>query len=306
MPNPSPVEPTDQTPSKWTIIRLIDWSTNYFTGHGIDSPRMTAEILLAHALNYRRIDLYLKYDQPLSLDELARYKTLVKRRVAREPVAYILGTKPFWIHDVAVTPDVLIPRPETEGLVEAALEILPVDDHGQTWRVLEAGVGSGAVIIALASERPHHQFFASDISPSALAMARHNKNTILNQDAVHLFAGDWFASLKPDNVTFDLILSNPPYIPSGEFAGLQAEVAQFEPRIALDGGREGLNCIERLIRHSAAFLSDQGWLLLEIGYDQKEAVAAIAGHTNAYETIHFTRDHRHIDRIALLRKKRLP
>lgn len=305
MPNPSPIEHSPHAPAIWTIIKLIDWSTTYFTDHDIDSPRMTAEILLAHALNYRRIDLYLKYDQPLSLDELARYKALVKRRVAREPVAYILGTKPFWAHDVAVSPDVLIPRPETEGLVEAAMQILPEKGYGWPRRVLEAGVGSGAVIIALAAERPRHLFFGSDISPAALAVARHNRDRILTKDAIHLFAGDWFAPLKADAVTFDLILSNPPYIASGAFAGLQAEVAAFEPRIALDGGKQGVSCLESLIRHAPVFLSDQGWLLLEIGYDQKEAVTAIADFTNAYESIHFSRDHSNIERIAHLKKKRL-
>ena len=305
MPNPSKTETIAHTSPTWTIIRLIEWSTSYFTQHHIDSPRMTAEILLAHALHYRRIDLYLNYDQPLSLEELARYKTLVKRRVAREPVAYILGTKPFWNHDVVVAPDVLIPRPETEGLVEAALQILPEKEGDRPWRVLEAGVGSGAVIIALASERPQHLFFASDISVAALNMACNNRDRILTRSAIRLFAADWFAPLKPDAVTFDLIVSNPPYVPSGEFKGLQAEVTEFEPRIALDGGRQGIDCIEHLIRRAPAFLSDRGWLLLEIGYGQKEAVAAIAGHTDAYENIRFTRDYGDIDRIAHLQKKRL-
>ena len=305
MPNPSPTESAAKPPPAWTIIRLIDWSTAYFTEHHIDSPRMTAEILLAHALNYRRIDLYLKYDQPLTPEELARYKVLVKRRVAREPVAYILGMKPFWTHELAVSPDVLIPRPETEGLVEAALQLLPENDHPRPRRVFEAGVGSGAVIVALASERPQHQFFASDISPAALAMAAKNRNRILMPNTVHLFAGDWFAPLKPRAAAFDMIVSNPPYIPSGEFAELQVEVTAYEPRVALNGGHRGIGCIEHLIKHAPAILSDQGWLLLEIGYGQKQAVADIAHHTGAYESIQFSRDHSHIDRIAHLRKKHL-
>jgi release factor glutamine methyltransferase len=305
MPNPSPAEPDAHPPPIWTIIKLIDWSAAYFTDHGIDSPRMTAEILLAHVLGYRRIDLYLKYDQPLTLDELAQYKVLVKRRLAREPVAYILGTKPFWTHDVIVSPDVLIPRPESEGLVEAALKLLPGDDDGRPQRVLETGVGSGAVIIALASERPQHRFFASDISTAALAVARKNRDHIIAPKTLHLFAGDWFGALKPDTACFDLILSNPPYVPSGEFAGLQDEVAAYEPRIALDGGRQGVDCIETLIHRAPVFLSDRGSLLLEIGYGQKEAVTAIADHARAYETIQFSQDHSQIDRIALLRKKRL-
>ena len=189
---------------------------------------------------------------------------LVKRRVAREPVAYILGLKSFWTHEMAVSPDVLIPRPETEGLVEAALQILPENDHPRPWRVFEVGVGSGAVVIALASERPQHLFFASDISPAALAMAGKNRNRILTPNAVHLFAGDWFTPLKPDAVGFDLIVSNPPYVPSDEVAELQAEVTAYEPRIALNGGSRGVDCIEHLIKCAPALLSDQGWLFLDI------------------------------------------
>ncbi len=152
--------------AEWTILSLIKWATGYFTSHGIDSPRATAEILLATLLNLKRIDLYLRYDQPLLKSELSEFKSLIKRRINREPVAYIIGKKEFWSLDLEVNPNVLIPRPDTETLVEAALNCLgpadsPPDPAGQ---VLELGTGSGAIVLALASERPAYRYIATDIS----------------------------------------------------------------------------------------------------------------------------------------------
>ncbi|MCK4985699.1 MAG: peptide chain release factor N(5)-glutamine methyltransferase, partial [Desulfobacterales bacterium] len=151
-------------PNEWTIIKLVQWATTYFDTHDIDSPRATAEILLSHVLNTRRIDLYLRYDQPLTPDELERFKALIKRRMNREPVAYILGCKEFWSMGLHITRDVLIPRPETECLVEKSLEMLAVDANMKSKLILELGTGCGAVILALASENPRHSYWATDIS----------------------------------------------------------------------------------------------------------------------------------------------
>ena len=159
-------------PNEWTIIKLVQWATTYFDTHEIDSPRTTAEILLSHALNSRRIDLYLRFDQPLTTDELQHFKALIKRRVNHEPVAYILGRKEFWSMDLRVTREVLIPRPETECLVEKSLEILAAGSIVKSKRILELGTGCGAFILALASENPRHAYWATDISKNAIRIAR--------------------------------------------------------------------------------------------------------------------------------------
>jgi len=161
-------------PNEWTIIKLVQWATTYFDTHDIDSPRATAEILLSHVLNTRRIDLYLRYDQPLTPDELERFKALIKRRMNREPVAYILGCKEFWSMGLHITRDVLIPRPETECLVEKSLEMLAMDANMKSKLILELGTGCGAVILALASENPRHSYWATDISINAIRIARQN------------------------------------------------------------------------------------------------------------------------------------
>ena len=160
--------------SPWTIIKIIQWATTYLKSHDIDSPRATGEILLAHALGAERIDLYLNYDQPLIADELKTFKTLIKRRIRREPVAYILGAKEFWSLDLEVTGDVLIPRPETECLVEAALDLIAKESSIQPQRILDLGTGSGAIVIALAAKQPQHVYFASDLCIPAAILAGGN------------------------------------------------------------------------------------------------------------------------------------
>jgi len=156
------------TDPDWTIIKILQWTTSYFRSNEIDSPRSTAEILLAHTLGLKRIDLYLRYDQPLVRSELNSFRVLIKRRINREPVAYIVGIKEFWNMELSVAGDVLIPRPETECLVEEALSALSKDSFYSPKRVLEVGTGSGAIILALALEEPDHDYFASDISVKAV------------------------------------------------------------------------------------------------------------------------------------------
>ncbi|MCK4985527.1 MAG: peptide chain release factor N(5)-glutamine methyltransferase, partial [Desulfobacterales bacterium] len=251
---------------EWTIIKLVQWATTYFSNHDIDSPRATAEILLAHVLNSRRIDLYLRYDQPLIPDELERFKALIKRRLKREPVAYILESKEFWSMDLQVTRDVLIPRPETECLVEKVLELLASDSNPASKLILELGTGCGAVILALASENPRHSYWATDISVNAIRIARQND---LN-GKVHFIIGDWFAPLRSKPGLFDLIVSNPPYIKSEDLNRLQPEIHAYEPLLALDGAADGLHCLRHIIQSAYFFLNPGGVIILEMGHDQKE------------------------------------
>ena len=290
--------------AEWTILNLLKWATGYFTSHGIDSPRATAEILLATLLNLKRIDLYLRYDQPLLKSELSEFKSLIKRRVNREPVAYIIGKKEFWSLDLEVNPNVLIPRPDTETLVEAALSCLgpvdsPPDSAGQ---VLELGTGSGAIVLALASERPAYRYVATDISMKAIGIAQINARRHRLASVVQFVAGNWLDPFSPNEPVFEMILSNPPYIPSEDIAGLQPEVNRFEPLLALDGRSDGLHAIRQIIFSAHPLLKPQGVLLLEMGFNQKEAVIQLIQHCGHYHPFQIIKDYAGHDRVVVMNK----
>jgi release factor glutamine methyltransferase len=290
--------------AEWTILSLIKWATGYFTSHGIDSPRATAEILLATLLNLKRIDLYLRYDQPLLSSELSGFKALIKRRLNREPVAYITGKKDFWSLELEVTPDVLIPRPDTETLVEAALSCLGTADASPApaGKVLELGTGSGAIVLALAIERPAYRYFATDISLAALQVAKSNARRHKLDAAVQFIAGNWLNPFSPNKPVFDMIVSNPPYIPSGDISGLQPEVTLFEPTQALDGRSDGLYAIRRIIFSAYPLLKPQGVLLLEMGFNQKEAVIALIQQSDRYHPFQIIKDYAGHDRVVVMHK----
>ena len=292
-------------PPDWTIIKLLKWATTYFRSHDIESARASAEILLAHALDLQRIDLYLRYDQPLDGDELNRFKALIKRRVKREPVAYIVGQKGFWSIDLKVSKDVLIPRPETECLVEAALDVLCTATPESSQRILELGTGSGAVILALAAQHADRLYFASDASLSAIRIARENARRLHLEEHIRLFGGDWFTPLHPNTGCFDLILSNPPYIKTAELENLQPEIFNFEPIRALDGGPDGLSCLRRIIDHAHHYLKPRGSLLLEIGHDQQVDVHQLMKQCGQYDGFVCTQDYGGRDRVVQMRKKML-
>jgi release factor glutamine methyltransferase len=288
---------------EWTIIKLVQWATTYFGNHDIDSPRATAEILLAHVLNTRRIDLYLRYDQPLISAELERFKALIKRRLNREPVAYILGSKEFWSMDLQITRDVLIPRPETECLVEKALESLALDSNPESKLILELGTGCGAVILALASENPRHAYWATDISINAIRIARQNARQNDLNGKVDFIVGDWFAPLRSKPGLFDLIVSNPPYIKSEDLNRLQPEIHAYEPLLALDGAADGLHCLRHIIQSAYFFLNPGGVIILEMGHDQKEPLKQMIAECGQYEEIDFYQDYSGYDRILQMKKK---
>ena len=284
----------------WTILRTLHWTAGYFSERGIENPRTDAEILLADTLGCQRIDLYLRHDQPLHVDELTRYKQRIRRRAQREPVAYILGTKEFWSLDFKVTPDVLIPRPETEGIVETALQLIP--DNGPL-RVLELGVGSGIITIALAHERNAWQFWASEVADRAIEIARSNARVHGLEDRIQWAVGSWFSGVKNmQDEGFDLIVSNPPYIAEADMVSLEPEVSKYEPRLALDGGPDGLESITHILDTAPDYMRPGGWLLLEIGYDQGAAVQDHARKTTAFDQIAVDRDFSGLDRIARFRK----
>ncbi|MCF8035366.1 MAG: peptide chain release factor N(5)-glutamine methyltransferase [Desulfobacteraceae bacterium] len=290
-----------QKPQTWTVLDALQWTAGYFDTHHIDSPRLTAEILLAAVLGLQRIDLYIRHDQPLSGPELAGYREMIRRRVRREPVAYILREKEFWGREFLVTPDVLIPRPETEHLVEAALARLP-DETDPARRVIDLGTGSGAVAVSLAADRPGHIYFAVDRSHAALRVARKNAWQNGVSGRIHFFAGSWMEAIRQDGPGFDLIVSNPPYVPSGQIGELQPEIHDHEPRMALDGQGRGMAAIETIIRGAPQHLAPGGVLLLEIGYDQKAAILEFSDQVGVYGDPGFIRDYAGHDRVAILQK----
>ncbi len=293
----------DPVRPEWTIIKLLRWAAGYFDSRHIDSPRATAEILLAHTLAAERIDLYLRYDQPLNLDELKRFKAVIKRRLKREPVAYILGHKAFWSLDLKVTKDVLIPRPETECLVEKALASLAADSYSEPRYILELGTGSGAIILALASENARHSYWGTDISGAAIQVARQNSIRHGLGANIRFIVADWLAPFDARSGLFDLIVSNPPYVKSGDLKQLQPEIQAYEPLAALDGSKDGLRCLRHIVQSAHLYLKPGGALMLEIGHDQKEQLKQIIDRSGQYEAVAFDKDYSGYDRIATMRRK---
>jgi release factor glutamine methyltransferase len=294
---------TKPGPPEWTLINLIQWATAYFDAHDIDSPRATAEILLAHAIGAQRIDLYLRYDQPLNFDELNRFKTLIKRRTKREPVAYIVGHKEFWSMDLEVNRNVLIPRPETECLVERALENLATDPSPGCKFILDLGTGSGAVVLALASENSRHSYVGTDISRDAVGVARLNSMRHGMGAEIRFMVADWFAPFDAKSGRFDLIVSNPPYIRSGDLQRLQPEIYAYEPVAALDGAKDGLRYLRHIIQCAYLYLKPAGALLLEMGHDQQAPIKQIIDASGQYEDVRFYKDYSGYDRIVSMRKR---
>lgn len=288
---------TDRT---WTIIDVIQWTTGYFKEKSIDSPRAAAELLLAHVLGLKRIQLYLNYDKPLAPAELAKYRALIKRRVAGEPVQYITGVQEFWSLPIRVSPATLIPRPETELLVEESIRILKNLDGP---RILEIGAGSGAISIALATELKSPFIAATDISQHTLAVAKENRDNLNVTEDIHLVCGSLLDPIiaKP---CFHLIVSNPPYVSESEYRELPREIREHEPAAALLGGKEGLDIIRKIIGQAHECLLEGGVLLLEIGATQGASVVEFSRGLGVYDTISLLRDYSGKERVLKAEKKR--
>lgn len=291
--------------SQWTILKLLGWTTAYFKSRRVEGPRAAAEILLAHVLGLRRIDLYVCFDQPLTATELTRFKAVIKRRALGEPVAYIVGHKEFWSLELTLNGDVLIPRPETECLVEAVLSRLKrtgkENNADKPRRILELGTGSGAITLALAAENSQHVYLATDVSGPAVRIARKNA---MDQgfSNIMFLVGNWLDPLNTKKALFDIILSNPPYIRTSSLSQLQAEISQYEPRQALDGGSDGLRCHAHILRRAGQYLNQGGWLLLEIGHDQKEDIQKLGEETGQYCQMAFKKDYHGHQRVVEMMK----
>lgn len=261
-------------------LELVRRSAAYLAGKGVSTPRLDAEVLLAHVLGVPRIQLYLQFDKPLAAPEVDAYREAVRRRARREPVAHITGFREFWSLPFAVDERVLVPRPETEALVEAALARM-----GGAGRLADLGTGSGAVAVALLVERPGWTGVGVDVSAGALEVAAANAARHGVADRVELRRGDLFAPLAGSEGSFGAVVSNPPYIPTGQVDGLEPEVARFDPRLALDGGSDGLDVIRRIAAEARRFLAPGGFAAVEFGAGQGEDVARIFREAGGYAKV---------------------
>jgi len=273
----------------WTVLKVLQWTTEHLRQKGVENGRLDAELLLAENLGLDRVGLYLNYDRPLQPAELARYREQIRRRAGREPLQYILGHCEFWSLSLEVTPAVLIPRPDTEVLVEEALRHALPDAT-----VLDVGTGSGAIALAIATELPDCRVTGLDRSPAALQVALQNRDAHGLQQRVEFREGDLF-SLPEGN--WRLIISNPPYIPDGEMQELMPEVGRFEPAMALNGGADGLDCYRALARQAADCLAAGGWLLVEVGIGQAENVKQLFAEAGL-EQIYSRDDYAGISRVV--------
>lgn len=326
-----------QAPELWTIRKVLQWTAGHFEVHGVDSPRLTAELLLAHAIGGTRIQLYSDFERPLSKDELATFRALVKRRAAGEPAQYLTGKKEFYGRPFAVDSRVLIPRPETELLVEGVLAALspprpqPTEPHEahalpaaegevatpteptapasepppqapQTKRILDLCAGSGCIAVTLAAERPTWKVVAVDLEAGPCELTKRNAETLGVAERIVVLQGDLFAPLRAagEEAPFDAIVSNPPYVPAGEIDGLSREV-RHEPRRALDGGPQGLDLIARIAAEAGGWLVPGGLLAMEIGDGQGPAVRTLL-ESAGWTDVRIDKDLARLDRLAFARR----
>ena len=296
-------------PASWNILSLLHWTTGYFEEKGVTEPRASAEILLAHTLGLSRLDLYLHHDQPLTPEELVRFKALILRRRSGEPVAYLTGHKEFWSLDFLVSSATLIPRPETEVLVEAVLDVFREGGQGSRPRApsphitlaIDLGVGSGAVVVALAKELPALVWVAVDISVAALEVAQENAKRHGVAERIHFLQGDLLSGLRPGS-SFGLIVANLPYVSQAEWEQLPKDIQDYEPQEALLGGKDGLALLSPVARQAHQYLQPGGWLALEVGAGQAGKVRGILDQTKAYAEIKDVADYQGIPRVVLARR----
>jgi release factor glutamine methyltransferase len=306
----------------WTIQKLLNWVSNYLSEKGVDSPRFSAELLLSHVLEIKRIELYTHFDRPVSKDKLDRLHNLVKRAGQHEPVAYLTGKTEFYSLELNVTPGCMIPRPETELLVQKAIEFLrarPVRNSTMRKITQKEGISNGArtgpqlvcdlctgcgcIAVAIAKNFPDAQIFATDISDAALNVAAENLEKYKLQEQVTLLRGDLFDAFVPqlDVNRFDLIVCNPPYVSSAEFEKLEKNIKDYEPKSALLAGNNGLDVYRRIVEKVDQFLKPDAALMLEIGYAQGLPVKELLEQSGAFADVRIEKDFHNNDRIMVIR-----
>ena len=283
---PQPAAAPTPAADAWTVRRVLEWTTQHLQKHGSETPRLDAEVLLSHARKCRRIELYTNYEEPLSDAVRGQMRELVQRRANHEPVAYLVGHREFFSLDFRVTSDVLIPRPDTETLV---VELIARAKALPQPRILDLCTGSGCIAISAAKSCPAAHVTATDISAAALAIATQNAATHKVTERVTFLEGDLWNPLS-SGAKFELIASNPPYIPSAEIEGLAGDVRKHEPRLALDGGTDGLDLLRRLIAEAPNFLTPGGWLLLEFSPEQAERLQKLVEGSARYASVRILKD----------------
>lgn len=286
--------------SDWTIQKLLTWITDYLTQKNVDSPRLSAELLLSKVLGLKRIELYTQFGKAVPQEQLDELRGLVKRAGVHEPVAYLVGKTEFYSIEFEVTSDCLIPRPETEQLVQRAIEFLRQRGAGQL--VCDLCAGCGVIAVAIAKNVPAAKVIATDVSAPALAMAAKNVEKHGLQERIELREGDLFESLIPPLDQFDLIASNPPYVSAAEYETLDKNVKDYEPRIALYAGEGGLDAYKRIAERVGPFLKRDGILLMEIGYSQGPAVRELLEQTGVFASIAVEKDFQKHDRVVVARR----
>lgn len=282
-----------------SIRRAIRDAEGRLRRKGLLSPGLDAEILLSFCLGMDRTGLLREGDRPVAPGEMQTFNDLLERRLRGEPVAYIVGRREFWSLDLKVSPAVLVPRPETEILVQAVLETARRSGTSAP-RILEIGTGSGAVSVALARELISARIFATDLSPEALRVARENAAVHGVADRIFFIACNL---LEPFSGSFDMIASNPPYLSEAEYEGLPVEIRDYEPKGALLAGPGGTEFHRAIIRHAGAHLREGGWLFLEIGFGQKDPVRALLDQAGHFDSVLFTGDYAGIDRVVTARRR---
>ena len=291
----------------WTPPKLVQWISKDFEQRGFPPPhRSEAEQIVSHALNISRLEIYLQYDKPCSQLEQTAVRKLVKRRHRREPLAYILGNCGFWSMTLQVGPGVLVPRQDTELLIEVALSRIP-DNLKDRYQLLEFGTGSAAIPLALALERENLSVLSIDNSAQALHYASQNivqyeKQLEKKNSQICLVRGDRFQAIT-ERAIYDLIISNPPYIPKGEIDDLQSEVSEWEPREALDGGENGLDIFNYLLVSAESYLKPDGFLIFEHGFEQKKSIQTIMSSSKTVSFHSSFKDYNKQDRVLVYQKK---
>ncbi|MBB14984.1 protein-(glutamine-N5) methyltransferase, release factor-specific [Candidatus Poribacteria bacterium] len=279
----------------WTVIELVEWTTKFFESFGILSARLDAELLLSHVLKKDRLQLYLDFDMPVFHPHLSTFRTLIKTRSNRVPISYIISSREFMSLSFYVDERVLIPRPETEILVETVLGSQKTPCH-----ILEIGTGSGAIAISLAVNQPTWEITATDISTAAIDVAKHNTKQHQCEEQITFVTGDLFEPVTElDTLKYDWIISNPPYIGTKDINTLTTDVKDNEPEVALFAGYSGLDIIQRLIDETPAFLKKEGKLMLEIGHNQSQQVQDLISSNPAYKSYSIIPDLSGIDRFIL-------
>jgi release factor glutamine methyltransferase len=291
-------------PKPWTIKTLLTASAEYLQTKGVENPRLDAEVLLAHLMGTDRVSLYLNMDQPLTENELSGYRQLIRRRAGREPLQYITSKQEFWSLEFGVSPDVLIPRPESELLVAHTLDLIKasksLQEHGPS--ILDLGTGCGAIAVSLAVELPQARIWATDISEPALEVARSNADRHQVMERIQFLQGDLWDPVSENQHAFDIILSNPPYVAAEEYDDLPPEVRDHEPRLALDGHRGGMYHIGAIIASAPTYLNPGGWLMMEMAPLQTERALGLMTPHAGYINKARLKDYSHHYRLVMAQK----